>query len=44
MTEPPLASNRLPSKHDRLFAQGDDMCQGLNQYEVAIGIKRNTED
>jgi hypothetical protein len=38
-----MASNRLPDKRDRLFALGDDMCDGLHQYEVAIDIKQNTE-
>jgi hypothetical protein len=38
-----MASNTLPSKRDRLFALGDDMCDGLTQHEVAIGIKQNME-
>lgn len=38
-----MASNRLPDKLDRLFAKGDDMCDGAHEHEVAIGIKQNTE-
>lgn len=38
-----MASNRLPDKRDRLFALGDDICDGLHQYEAAIDIKQNTE-
>jgi hypothetical protein len=38
-----MASNTLPAKRDRLFALGDDMCDGLTQHEVAIGIKQNNE-
>lgn len=38
-----MASNALPSKRDRLFALGDDMADGLNRHETALGIKQNTE-
>lgn len=38
-----MASNTLPAKRDKLFALGDDMCDGLTQHEVPIGIKQNTE-
>ncbi len=38
-----MASNALPNKRDRLFALGDDMCDGAHTHEVAIGIKQNTE-
>jgi len=38
-----MASNALPNKLDRLFALGDDMCDGAHTHEVAIGIKQNTE-
>ncbi|MCX6838339.1 MAG: fibronectin type III domain-containing protein [Verrucomicrobia bacterium] len=38
-----MASNALPNKRDRLFAQGDDMCDGAHDHEVAIDIKQNTE-
>jgi hypothetical protein len=38
-----MASNALPDKRDRLFALGDDMCDGAHDHEVAIGIKQNTE-
>lgn len=38
-----MASNTLPSKRDRLFALGEDMCGGLIQHEVAIGIKQNND-
>jgi hypothetical protein len=37
-----MASNALPSKRDRVFALGDDMCEGAHDHEVAIGIKQNT--
>ena len=38
-----MASNALPDKRDRLFALGDDMCDGAHTHEVAIGLKQNTE-
>lgn len=38
-----MASNALPDKRDRLFALGDDMCDGAHAHEVAIGLKQNTE-
>lgn len=38
-----MASNRLPDKRDRLFAKGDDMCDGAHEHEVTLGIKQNTE-
>jgi hypothetical protein len=38
-----MASNTLPSSRDSLFALGDDICDGLTQHEVAVGIKQNTE-
>ena len=38
-----MASNALPDKRDRLFALGDDMCDGAHTHEVAVGIKQNTE-
>ena len=38
-----MASNRLPDKRDRLFALGDDMCDGAHAHEVAVGLKQNTE-
>jgi hypothetical protein len=38
-----MASNALPDKRDRLFALGDDMCDGAHDHEVTIGLKQNTE-
>lgn len=38
-----MASNALPTKRDRLFAVCDDMCDGLHQLEVTLGIKQNME-
>ena len=38
-----MASNSLPSKREKLFALGDDMVSGLNDHEVSLGIKQNTE-
>ena len=38
-----MASNALPAKRDRLFALADDMCDGLHDLEVTLGIKQNTE-
>ena len=38
-----MASNALPDKRDRLFALGEDMCDGAHTHEVAIGLKQNLE-
>ena len=38
-----MASNALPTKRDRLFALGDDLCDAAHDHEVAIGLKQNTE-
>ena len=38
-----MASNALPDQRDRLFALGEDMCDGAHTHEVAIGLKQNTE-
>jgi hypothetical protein len=37
-----MASNALPTKLDRLFTLGDDMISGLDEHEVAVGVKQNT--
>lgn len=38
-----MAENRLPDGLDDLFTLAEDMADGLNDNEVAIGIKQNDE-
>ena len=37
-----MASNPTPTPLGELIASGEDLCDGLNQHAVAIGIKQNT--
>ena len=37
-----MASNPTPTPLNELIASGEDLCDGLNQHAVAIGIKQNT--
>lgn len=37
-----MASNPTPRSLNELIAAGEDLCDGLNQHAVAIGIKQNT--
>ena len=37
-----MASNPTPDPLDELIAAGEDMCDGLNQHAVALGITQNT--
>ena len=37
-----MASNPTPDPIDELIAAGEDMCDGLNQHAVALGITQNT--
>ncbi len=38
-----MNSNRLPDQIDPLFTLGEDMSDGCNAHEVAIGLKQNKE-
>lgn len=38
-----MNSNRLPDQIEPLFTLGEDMADGLNAHEAAVGIKQNTE-
>lgn len=38
-----MATNTLPVTLDDLFTLAEDMADGLNTHEVAVGIKQNTE-
>lgn len=38
-----MASNKLPSGQNQLFTLAEDMADGLNQHEVALGVKQNDE-
>jgi hypothetical protein len=38
-----MASNQLPAGNDDLFTLGEDMADGLNAHEVAVGVKQNKE-
>jgi hypothetical protein len=37
-----MASNPTPTRLDELLAGGEDLCDGLTQHAVAIGVKQNT--
>lgn len=37
-----MASNPTPDRYDELVSAGEDLCDGLTQHAVAIGIKQNT--
>ena len=37
-----MASNPTPDPIDELISAGEDMCDGLNQHAVALGITQNT--
>lgn len=37
-----MASNPTPNALDELIIAGEDLCDGLTQHAVAIGIKQNT--
>lgn len=37
-----MASNPTPDRIDELLASGEDICDGLDQHGVAIGIAQNT--
>jgi hypothetical protein len=38
-----MSSNALPRTNTRLFALGDDMSDGLNDYEASVGLKQNVK-
>lgn len=38
-----MATNALPRQLDRIFALAEDMADGLQTHESAVGIKQNTE-
>lgn len=37
-----MASNPTPEPYGELLASGEDLCDGINQHAVAIGLKQNT--
>jgi len=37
-----MASNPTPLPIDELIAAGEDLCDGLNQHAVALGVTQNT--
>ena len=37
-----MASNATPIRLDELLAAGEDLCDGIAQHAVAIGLKQNT--
>jgi hypothetical protein len=37
-----MSSNPTPEAYGELLAAGEDLCDGINQHAVAIGLKQNT--